>query len=185
MGGPPVSPYQPGGDLWRETNNMSPAYQQSVGKDLYRRSLYSVWKRTAPLPNMLAFDATTREVCTVSRGRTNTPLQALVLLNDVQFVEAARALAANVASAPNLQQRIGEAFLRLTGRKPDTSELRLLSQLYNEQRALFLDASRQDASKFVALGESTPTGAPQAADLAALTVTCQAILNLDAAVYER
>ena len=93
MGGPPVSPYQPGGDLWRETNTMSPAYQQSTGKDLYRRSLYSVWKRTAPLPNMLAFDAPTREVCTVARGRTNTPLQALVLLNDVQFVEAARALA--------------------------------------------------------------------------------------------
>ncbi len=91
MGGPPVSPYQPGGDLWRETNTMSPAYHQSTGKDLYRRSLYSVWKRTAPLPNMLAFDAVTREVCTVSRGRTNTPLQALVLLNDVQFVEAARA----------------------------------------------------------------------------------------------
>ena len=90
MGGPPVSPYQPGGDLWREANTMSPAYQQSTGKDLYRRSLYSVWKRTAPLPNMLAFDAATREVCTVARGRTNTPLQALVLLNDVQFVEAAR-----------------------------------------------------------------------------------------------
>ena len=99
MGGPPVSPYQPGGDLWREANTMSPAYQQSTGRDLYRRSLYSVWKRTTPLPNMLAFDAPSREVCTVSRGRTNTPLQALVLLNDVQFVEAARALATNVTQS--------------------------------------------------------------------------------------
>ena len=80
-----------------KSNTMSPAYQQSTGKDLYRRSLYSVWKRTAPLPNMMAFDAPTREVCTVARGRTNTPLQALVLLNDVQFVEAARALAASVS----------------------------------------------------------------------------------------
>ncbi len=100
MGGPPVSPYQPGEDLWRETNTMSPAYHQSTGKDLYRRSLYSVWKRTTPLPNMLAFDAPTREVCTVARGRTNTPLQALVLLNDVQFVEAARGLAAARLSKP-------------------------------------------------------------------------------------
>src|SRR5690606_14268250 len=99
LGGPPVSPYQPGGDLWREANSMSPAYQQSIGKGLYRRSLYSVWKRTAPLPNMLAFDAPTREACTISRSRTNTPLQALVLLNDVQFVEAARALAIDVAAA--------------------------------------------------------------------------------------
>ncbi|MEQ8836221.1 MAG: DUF1553 domain-containing protein, partial [Lacipirellulaceae bacterium] len=93
VGGPPVSPYQPGGDLWREANSMSPAYKQSAGKALYRRSLYSVWKRTAPLPNMLAFDSTTREVCTVKRSRTNTPLQALVLLNDVQFIEAARVMA--------------------------------------------------------------------------------------------
>ncbi len=65
VGGPPVSPYQPGEDLWRESNGMSPPYKQSVGKSLYRRSLYSVWRRTAPLPNMLAFDSTTREVCTV------------------------------------------------------------------------------------------------------------------------
>src|SRR4029078_9863836 len=90
IGGPPVSPYQPGGDLWREANTMSPAYQQSTGRDLYRRSLYSVWKRTAPRPNMIAFDAQSREVCTVTRSRTNTPLQARVLLNDVQFVEAPR-----------------------------------------------------------------------------------------------
>ncbi len=89
-GGPPVSPYQAGGDLWRESNTMSPPYHQSVGKNLYRRSLYSVWKRTAPLPNMLAFDSASREVCSVKRSRTNTPLQALVLLNDVQFVEANR-----------------------------------------------------------------------------------------------
>ena len=67
LGGPPVSPYQAGGDLWRETNTMSPAYQQSVGRDLHRRSLYSVWKRTTPLPNMLAFDATTVDVSTVLR----------------------------------------------------------------------------------------------------------------------
>jgi len=92
LGGPPVSPYMPG-DLWRESNSMSPAYHQSVGGDLYRRSLYTVCKRTAPMPDMLAFDAPSREVCVVRRSATATPQQAFVLLNDVQFVEAARMLA--------------------------------------------------------------------------------------------
>ncbi|MCI0334677.1 MAG: DUF1553 domain-containing protein [Planctomycetes bacterium] len=185
-GGPPVSPYQPGGDLWRETNVMSPAYQQSVGKDLYRRSLYSVWKRTTPLPNMLAFDATSREVCTVARGRTNTPLQALVLLNDVQFVEAARALALDVSrDHSDLGEQINEAFLRFTGRCPDEAELELLTDLYNEQKALFGDRSQQDAAAFGKLGES-PLGAnSDLAHIAALAVTCQAILNLDATIFER
>jgi hypothetical protein len=186
MGGPPVSPYQPGGDLWREANTMSPAYQQSAGKDLYRRSLYSVWKRTAPLPNMLAFDAVTREVCTVSRGRTNTPLQALVLLNDVQFVEAARVLASDVSRRHSeLRDQIREAFLRLAGRQPDEEELRLLAELCTEQRKEFSEKTADEAAQFVHVGESTPDAAIEAVDLAALTVTCQAILNLDAAIFER
>src|SRR5213075_152370 len=116
--------YQPGGDLWREPNPMSPPYVQSAGKDLYRRSLYSVWKRTAPLPNMVAFDAPTREVCTVARSRTNTPLQALTLLNDVQFVEAARSLASLVSSShPQLNEQVDEIYVRLAGRHPDTTEV--------------------------------------------------------------
>ena len=186
MGGPPVSPYQPGEDLWREANTMSPAYHQSTGKDLYRRSLYSVWKRTTPLPNMLAFDAPTREVCTVARGRTNTPLQALVLLNDVQFVEAARGLAALVAqNHAELNGQIDEAFLRLTGRHPDATELALLTDVYNEQLNAFADAAQQDASKFLNLGETRATSTAPPANLAALTVVCQAILNLDATIVER
>jgi hypothetical protein len=186
IGGPPVSPYQPGGDLWRETNTMSPAYQQSVGQDLYRRSLYSVWKRTAPLPNMLAFDATSREVCTVARGRTNTPLQALVLLNDVQFVEAARALAATVSQdASEVEPRIRTAFLRLTGRSPDARELDLLKGIYNEQLALFENASEQDAAKYLELGDSPIDDRLSPAEFAALAVTCQAVLNLDATIFER
>jgi hypothetical protein len=185
-GGPPVSPYQPGGDLWRETNTMSPAYKQSTGRDLHRRSLYSVWKRTTPMPNMLTFDAPTREACTVFRGRTNTPLQALVLLNDIQFVEAARALAASVSQRYRTKSdQIQEAFLRLTGRQPDPTEVDLLGKVYEEQRTRFSDASQQDPDRFVEVGEwKTETGLP-AADLAALTVTCQVILNLDATIYER
>jgi hypothetical protein len=165
---------------------MSPAYKQSTGKALYRRSLYSVWKRTAPLPNMLAFDAGTREVCTVARSRTNTPLQALVLLNDVQFVEAARALAADVSRRhKDLSAQLAEAFSRCTGRGPDERELNLLVEIYNEQQTLFAAGDEQDAAKFLAIGEAK-TDAPLApADLAALTATCQAILNLDATIYER
>ena len=186
MGGPPVAPYQPGEDLWREANEMSPAFQQSTGESLYRRSIYSVWKRTAPLPNMTAFDATTREVCVVSRSRTNTPLQALVLLNDVQFVEAARALASDVArDNESARDQIGAAFMRLTGRRPDPAETELLDQVYHEQRELFADGGEQNASAFVQLGDSKPDEAIPPADLAALAATCQVILNLDATIYER
>ena len=98
VGGPSVNPYTPG-DLWREVSHYgsSPAtaqtFVQDHGEKLYRRSLYTYWKRTAPPPNMVAFDAPNREVCTVARGSTITPLQALVTLNDPQFVETARALA--------------------------------------------------------------------------------------------
>jgi hypothetical protein len=186
IGGPPVSPYQPGGDLWREANTMSPAYTQSTGRDLYRRSLYSVWKRTTPLPNMVAFDAPSREVCTVARGRTNTPLQALVMLNDVQFVEAVRALAAAVTKAhPHLPEQVDEAFLRLTGRHPDSTELNLLTDVYHEQATLFADKSQQDAAAFTKLGESKSDPKLNPAHLAALAVACQAILNLDATIFER
>jgi hypothetical protein len=186
VGGPPVAPYQPGPDLWRESNSMSPAYQQSTGKGLHRRSLYSVWKRTAPLPNMMVFDAPTREVCTIARGSTTTPLQALVLLNDVQFVEAARALAATVAAdeAP-LVDRIAEAFMRLTGRRPDDAELNALIEICSHQQKLFEANAEQDPAKFIKIGEAAIEAKLAPAELAALTVTCQAILNLDATIYER
>ena len=182
-----MSPYQPGGDLWRESNSMSPAYRQSVGKGLYRRSLYSVWKRTAPLPNMLAFDAPTREVCTISRSRTNTPLQALVLLNDVQFVEAARALASEVISVEptaEVDNQITLAFTRVTGRSPDETDCRLLEALYREQLALF-DSGEQQAEAFLKPGELKPAADIPANHLAAFTVVCQTLFNLDAAVYSR
>jgi hypothetical protein len=186
MGGPPVSPYQPGPDLWRESNTMSPAYHQSTGKDLYRRSVYSVWKRTSPLPNMLAFDLPTREVCTVSRSRTNTPLQALVLLNDVQFVEAARALATLVSqSHTDTDQQINAAFIRFTGRHPDATERALLAELYHEQVVEFKKLEENDATKFLKTGESKVDEKLPTSNLAAMTVVCQAILNLDATIMER
>jgi hypothetical protein len=186
QGGPPVSPYQPGKDLWRESNAASPKYKQSGGKSLYRRSLYSVWKRTAPLPNMSAFDAPTREVCVVARSRTSTPLQALVLLNDVQFIESARALAETVSREhTDLQKQIEAAFVRLTGRHPDAKEVILLTQVYQEQLKFFTQSELQNANQFIELGDSRPTAKLPPTNLAALTATCQVILNLDATIYER
>ena len=184
LGGPPVSPYQPGEDLWREANGMSPAWQQSVGKSLHRRSMYSVWKRTVPLPNMLAFDSTTREVCTVERMRTNTPLQALVLLNDVQFVEAARVLAGNTLNASDVDAGIGQAFQRLTGRKPDETEAELLRGLFHHERAYFTE-HEPAARTLLELGDSPLQSDASVIDLAAMTVTCQAIFNLDATIWKR
>ena len=182
-GGPPVSPYQPGEDLWRESNGMSPPYKQSVGKSLYRRSLYSIWKRTAPLPNMMALDATTREVCTVKRSRTNTPLQALVLMNDIQFVEAARWVAMRVMSSADNAARVQKAFLLFTGRRPDQREQRLLEQLLHDEAEHFAEHPDR-AKQFVTMGEKKAEETDAVA-IAALTTVCQAILNLDATVWKR
>ncbi|WP_047814673.1 DUF1553 domain-containing protein [Rhodopirellula islandica] len=184
MGGPPVSPYQPGQDLWRESNGMSPAYQQSVGKSLYRRSLYSVWKRTSPLPNMMVFDASTREVCTVKRSRTNTPLQALVLLNDEQFIEATRVLATHLVSDQAPEQRIENAFLKLAGRRPDATEREELVTLY--QRELdFFEEDVESAQSYLSIGERELPREVSLPELAAMTSLCQVILNLDATIWKR
>lgn len=183
IGGPPVSPYQPGEDLWKESNGMSPPYQQSVGKSLYRRSLYSVWKRTAPLPNMLAFDSTTREVCTVKRSRTNTPLQALVLLNDVQFIEASRVLA-EALLVEETGTPIQAAFLRLTGRHADEIELQTLDELFQSEK-VYYSAQPDAARRLLAAGESDFRSDLDPAEYAAFANVCQAILNLDATIWKR
>ncbi|TWT81748.1 Planctomycete cytochrome C [Planctomycetes bacterium CA13] len=184
IGGPPVSPYQPGEDLWKESNSMSPPYKQSVGISLYRRSLYSVWKRTSPLPNMSAFDTTSREVCTVKRSRTNTPLQALVLLNDVQFVEAARVMAQGLMSIQDDDGRINEAFLRLTGRRCDHQETEILRTLFADELEYYSE-HKQDAQNFVTFGDEKVDPGTDVASLAAFTTVCQTILNLDATIWKR
>jgi len=185
MGGPPVRPYMPG-DLWRESNSMSPAYQQSVGAALYRRSIYTVCKRTAPMPNMTTFDAPSREICVVKRSPTITPQQGFVLLNDSQFVEAARVLAEKTIkeAGPAIEQRIRFAFRRLTARDPDPREFILLEQLLGEQKDLF--AKEPDrAAKLTGVGDRKPDSALDPVDLAATTALTQTILNLDATVWKR
>jgi hypothetical protein len=184
VGGPPVNPYQPAG-IWQEYNTMSPGFVQGKGADLYRRSLYSTWKRTTPVPSMMMFDATSREACTIRRPVTNTPLQALVLLNDVQFVEAARVLAQQlVGGKTKTADQIRSAFRRLAGRDPDGRELLILTQTYQEQRSQF-DADKALAEKLVKVGEAPVPSGISTAEIAAMTVTVQAILNSDAVVWRR
>ncbi len=184
MGGPPVSPYQPG-DLWRESNTMSPGYQQSIGTDLYRRSVYTVVKRTAPMPNMLAFDTTSREFCVARRQPTNTPIQALVLLNDPQFVEASREVASRaLKSTSSPAAQISEIFRRLAVREPTAREQELLLALYKRQHEEY-SATPDAASLLVHVGDSKPDSTMNFVDLAAATVVAQAVVNLDAVTWNR
>ena len=184
MGGPPVNPYQPSG-IWTENNTMSPEFVQSKGADLFRRSIYSTWKRTTPIPSMLIFDANSRESCIVRRPSTDTPLQALVLLNDIQFVEAARAVAqVAITKEKTDPTKIDDMFLRLAGREPDGKELEILLQTLKEQRDLFA-TDDAGAKKLIAIGDSKPPATIDPKELASMTVVAQTVLNSDAVVWKR
>ncbi len=185
LGGPSVKPYQPAG-LWREIGYESNgrfsagAFVQDEGDDLYRRSLYTFWKRTVPPPNMLVFDAPNRETCTVRRARSNTPLQALVLLNDPQFVEAARALAQRMLSEVDgdATERIDFAFRTATSRSPTAQERRALEDLWHDQLAHYRSAP-ESAEALIEVGDSL---APRELDpiaLAAWSTVASVVLNLD------
>ena len=143
LGGPSVNPYTPG-NLWREISHYgsSPAtaqtFEQDHGEKLYRRSLYTYWKRTLPPPNMVAFDAPNREICTVARPSTTTPLQALVLLNDVQFVEAARAFAERTLKQPGEDAAASAGHSKNASRaKPTDAELAILTKALTRERARY------------------------------------------------
>ncbi len=184
IGGPSVMPYQPAG-LWEEAGT-NKKYNQAKGDGLYRRSLYTFWRRTAPPPSMLTFDATSRETCTAKRELTSTPLQALILLNDPQYIEAARFLAQNlIARHPtDRDQRWRESFRRLTSRLPNDQELEVLRKLYDEQLAYF--AANSDAAKsFVEVGEKPVPKAIDLQDLAATGVVVEAIISFDETITKR
>ena len=183
IGGPPVKPFQPPG-LWEEKSGLT--YQRDAGAGSHRRSLYSFWKRTSPPPAMLTFDATTREVCAVKRQTTATPLQALVLLNDPQFVEAARALAqrAMKEGGATLADRITFVVRTLIGRRPSPRELATLEALYHEQYDEFR-GGHSDPRKLLAVGDAPLDPALDPAECAAMTVLAQAILNHDEAVNKK
>ena len=165
LGGPPVKPYQPAG-LWEEKANIK--YVRDPGEGSHRRSLYTFWKRTSPPPAMLTFDATSREVCAVKRQPTATPLQALVLLNDPQYVEAARALAQHAIhdAGPSLDDQATYIFRSLTGRRPGERELEVLESLYREQYDEFRAADPTRTSYWPSAtlrptGPSIPPNAPR------------------------
>ena len=180
IGGPAVKPYQPPG-LWEEKSGMS--YQRDVGPGSHRRSLYTFWKRTAPPPSMLTFDATTREVCAVKRQTTATPLQALVLLNDPQYVEAARGLAqrALAEGGGRLGDRLAFVFRSLTGRRPGPRELATLEVLYRDQYDEFR-GGRSDPNQLLAVGDAPRDPALDTTECAAMTVLVQALLSYDETV---
>jgi hypothetical protein len=183
LGGPPVKPYQPAG-LWEEKANLT--YTRDQGEGSHRRSLYTFWKRTSPPPAMLTFDATTREVCAVKRLPTATPLQALVLLNDPQYVEAARALAQRAwhEGGKGLTDRALFIVRTLIGRRPSEREMLALLALYHEQYDEFR-SGRCDAQRLLAIGDAPRDPSIDPAECAALTVLAQAVLNFDETVMKR
>jgi hypothetical protein len=183
IGGASVLPYQPKG-LWEEMafggEYSAQTYEQSHGADLYRRSMYTFVKRTVPYPTLNTFDAPDREKCTVRRSVTNTPLQALVLMNDPTYVEAARAFAQrdlNEAKASE-DDRIKYAFRLATDREPSAKELELLQNLYKKEINHY-DTDRKAAEKLLAVGESKPEAKYDPAELAAWTLVTSTILNMD------
>ncbi|MFN9753975.1 MAG: DUF1553 domain-containing protein, partial [bacterium] len=182
IGGPSVKPYQPPG-VWEAVamlGSNTRFYQRDSGPALYRRSLYSFWKRSAPPAAMEVLNAPTRENCTVRRERTNTPLQALVTMNDVQFVEAARHLAQRAlqAAPENLDKQIQFMALRLAARDLDARELGVTRKAHQDFLRYY-DSHPDQARQLIAQGESKAEESVPAVELAALTMTANQLFNID------
>jgi len=181
FGGPAVKPYQPGG-LWNVvaiTGSNTRIFKQDTGSALYRRSLYTFWKRTSPPPSMAAFNAPTREQCTVRRERTNTPLQALVLMNDPQFVEAARHLAElAIESADNNDARAAWMLERVLAKPADDRDRDDLAKLVGAFSERF-QKRPEAAKKLMESGDSKPNPDIEMAQLAAWTMAANALMNRD------
>ncbi|HEY2787312.1 MAG TPA: PSD1 and planctomycete cytochrome C domain-containing protein [Fimbriiglobus sp.] len=185
MGGRGVKPYQPA-NIWEPvgySDSNTRFYQQDHGSALYRRSIYVFLKRTAPPPFLSTFDGPNREQVCIVRDRTNTPLQALQLLNDVQYFEAARALAERTLAEnwPTDTARIAFLYRTVLARKPDAAEMKLVSAALAKQRALYA-ANPAAAKKVIAYGESKPRGVAPASETAAWTMIANLMLNLDETV---
>ena len=182
IGGPPVKPYQPPG-LWEEKSGA--VYTPDEGDGLWRRSLYTFWKRTSPPPSMTLFDAALREVCVARRLETSSPLQQLALWNDPQQVEAARGLAERVLRAGRDDgERLARAFRRTTAREPKGDELAVLANLLTRAREE-LRAHPERADALLATGRSPRAEDLDPVELAALAVACGALLAYDGTIVLR
>lgn len=185
IGGKAVKPYQPE-NIWEPvaySGSNTRFYKQDTGEALYRRSLYTFIKRTAPSPSMTTFDAPSRESSCVRRERSNTPLQALQLMNDVQHFEAARAFAQRVMKAGGSQigERLDFAFRTATGRHPSKQELAILTDSYFKQLVRY-ERDVEAAKKAISYGESKPDASLNVSELAAYTMVANMVLNLDEVV---
>ncbi|NDD64113.1 MAG: DUF1553 domain-containing protein [Acidobacteria bacterium] len=182
IGGPSVKPYQPP-DLLKDMvfSNMT-NYAQEKGEGLWRRSLYTYWKRTVLNPSMQVFDASAREQCTVRETRTNTPLQALNLMNDVTYLEAARLLAAGLITARSrVEERLALGFRTVTSRHPEPAELRRLERSLADRLAHFT-RHPEEARSLLQVGERRHRSDLDQVELAAYTVVTSLIFNLDESI---
>lgn len=186
LGGPSVKPYQPEG-LWDEVSvgdksgyRGETSYKVDTGGKIYRRSLYTYWRRTIPPPSMITFDNPMKDACEVRRTRTSTPLQSLILLNDPQTMEAARVLAYKelMNTSWAIEQRIADAFRRITCRKPQSKEIDILKEFYKTE----LDKYRKNqkaANKLMSIGQYPHNDALDVAECAAMMLTIHTVYNLD------
>jgi hypothetical protein len=180
IGGRSVYPYQPE-DLWRINGS---TYTQDTGSNLYRRALYTVWRRSAPNPTQATFDVDIRTGCIVGRQKTNTPLQALVTLNDPTFVEASKVLGERMAAFDNLDSAITDAFRKLTGRRPGNKELMLLRELQQETYKKFL-RQQQKTYGWLNTGNHKVNKKADKVKVASCAVVANTIINADAAITKR
>jgi hypothetical protein len=181
MGGPSVKPYQPEG-LWEQLSAFQgkKLFERSKGEDLWRRSVYSYWKRTVPPPSLTIFDAPTREACVVRRQMSSTPLQALALLNDEMYIETARKFAERIVKEGGVSpaQRLAWAMRVATSRPATSAEVHILEQGLSRRLAHYR-ADPASAQKLLAAGESPRDKTISPTVLAAYTTTASVILNLD------
>jgi hypothetical protein len=184
LGGPSVKPYQPAG-LWQELSG-GKGYVADHGEGLYRRALYTYWKRTIAPPFMINFDSPNREVCTVWENRTNSPLQALNLMNDVEFLEASRKLAERILTdgGDSPEQRIDFSFRVLLAKRPEPEQLAILKNTATDLLRNF-QRDPNAAKQFISQGESPLRTGLDAAELAAWTGVSSILLNMDEVINKQ
>ena len=180
IGGRSVNPYQPEG-LWKINGS---EYVQDTGVNLYRRGLYTVWRRSAPNPTQATFDVGIRTSCIIGRQKTNTPLQSLITLNDPVFVEASKVIGEQITKAQNAKTGISNAFRRLTGRRPSAQEMQLLTELQNKEFLKFKSYPSKTKG-WLETGSYKIDTSLDPARIAANAVVANTILNTDAALTKR